>query len=405
MSIEIKNIGELVTPLLKPTEEFVEYESSKLLSPGENYGSVMLEIKVKIRNESDEYEILNFVAKTCPTSPALREIFNTKVTFKKEIAVYTTIAPLLKDFCSAKGADTSIDFFAKCIGARISLNPESSEVDEDAVLLLENLSTQGYNTGDRFVGFDEETTKYLLKDLAVMHSTTIAYRTAHPEEFNLKILPYLKRELSTKAIDNVIDDFAKRFEDVAEKNPDCIPFLPKIKIALTEMKEVTRNPPKGKEIFMTLTHNDFWINNTMLKYREDKPIGNKIIDFQMIEYSSLANDVIFFLYSSVELSVLENKIDELIRYYYDVFIQTLVKLEHNISGYSFESMMEEFAIMANKIQFTHILYLLSPIMKLKTVENSHFKAVDTPNGDRILHENYYKKLQFVLLDFAKKGWI
>ncbi|KAI4461813.1 hypothetical protein MML48_5g00000867 [Holotrichia oblita] len=405
MSIEIKNIAELVIPVLKPTEAFVEYESNKLLSPGENYGSVMLEIKLKIRKENDDHEVLNCVAKICPTSPELREIFNTKVTFKKEIAVYTTIAPLLINFCKTKGADSLINFFTKLIGARLSLNPESSEVDEDAVLLLENLNMEGYNTGNRFVGFDEETTKYLLRDLAVMHSTAIAYRTAHPEEFNLKILPYLKRDLNSKAVDKVIDDFAKRFVDAAEQNPDCAPFLSKIKIALIEMKEVTRNPPKGKDIFMTLTHNDFWVNNTMLKYNEGKPIGNKIIDFQMIEYSSLANDVIFFLYSSVELSVLETKIDELIQYYYDMFIMTLVKLGYNISAYSFESMMEDFAYIANKCQFTHILYLLSPIMKLKTVQNSQLKTDDTANSDRILHENYYGKLQFVLSDFDKRGWI
>ncbi|GJQ80316.1 hypothetical protein Trydic_g12199 [Trypoxylus dichotomus] len=406
-SVEIRNIEDLIAPLLKPGQQFASCEVENLLPAGENYGSVMLRIEVKVRNSSGDQEILHCVAKTCPPSPLLWEIFNTKVSFKKEIAIYTTIVPTLNDFAKEKGIDNLMNFFAKPIAARISLDPESKEVDKDAVILLENLKVQGYDTGDRFVGFDEETTKYLLRELAIMHATPIAYRSANPEGFKSKILPYLSKNSHFKPSDDVINDLIRRTQNAVSGNPKCVPHLSKIETALREMYEVIKNPPATNDLFITIAHNDFWVNNTMLKYEGVKPIGNKIVDFQIIEYSSLANDVLFFLYTSVDLRVLEEKVDELIKLYYDQFIGTLVRLKHDVSAYSFKAMLEDFAVVARSMQFTHVSFMLTPIMILKgkAVELSELKADDILMDESALHENYHKKLEFLLLDFVKRGWI
>lgn len=407
MTKEVKCFKEFITPILKPGQQFISCESKNLLTTGENYGSVMLQITVKIRNETGDQEILHFVGKTCPPSPLLWQIFNTKVTFKKEIAVYTTIVPALNNFGKENGIECLMDFFAKSVAARISLNPESNEVDEDAVLLLENLKVQGYDTGDRFLGFDEDTTKYLLRDIAIMHATPIAHRSAKPKEFISTILPYLTRDFNFEPKEDVLIGLITRCQKAASQNPDCIPYLSKIETAFKEMHEVMKNPPRGKDIFVTFTHNDYWVNNTMLKYEGNKPIGNKIVDFQNVEYSSLANDVIFFLYSSVDLHILENKVDDFIKFYYEQFINTLVSLKHDVSAYSFESMIEDFAIIARNCQFTHLMFMLIPIMTLKgkAVELAEIKEDDLLIDEQVLHENYYKKVQFLLLDFVKRGWI
>ncbi|KAK9702711.1 Ecdysteroid kinase-like family [Popillia japonica] len=407
MSIEIKQLQPLVKSYLKPGQKFVSYECKSLLSTGENYGSTMLSILIKISNEDGKEETIPCIGKTVPPSQFLWDFFNTKNTFKKEIAVYNTIVPELNKFGNELGIDCLMDFFAKCAGARLSLDPKSEEVDADAFIILENLKTQGYESCDRLIGFNEDCTKLLLGDLATMHAATIAYRLAKPDEFKTKVLPHLKRQYAFDPPDDVINDIMKSWQKAAGKNPKCIPYLGKIEEAVRNIRYYLDNPPKGKDMFATMTHNDYWVNNTLIKFVDGKPVKNAMVDFQIMEFGSLAHDVIFFLYSSVELSLLERKVDEFIQLYYEKFIQNLVRLKCDIIQYSYEAMLEEFALIANRAQFTHILYMLTPILtaKGKAADLSDFGYSNFILNEDLLHENYFKRLHYVVLDFVRKGWI
>ncbi|KAI4461873.1 hypothetical protein MML48_5g00005483 [Holotrichia oblita] len=407
MSIEIKELQSLVQSCLKPGQKFISYESKNLLSTGENYGSTMLNILIKISKEDGKEEIIHCIGKTVPPSEFLWEFFSTKNTFKKEIAVYNIIVPELNKFGNEFGIDCLMDFFAKCIGARLSLDPKSEEVDADAFLVLENLKVQGYESCDRVVGFNEDCTKLLLGDLATMHAATIAYRLAKPDEFKTKVLPHLKRQFVFDPPSDIIDDITKSWQKAAGRNPKCVPHLGKIEKAVRNIRYYLDNPPKGKDMFATMTHNDYWVNNTLIKFENGKPVKNAMVDFQIMEFGSLAHDVIFFLYSSVELSLLEKKVDEFIQLYYQKFIQSLVRLKCDISQYSYEAMLEEFALIANQAQFSHTLFMLTPILTAKgrATELSDFGYSNFVLDEDILHENYFKRLHFLILDFVKKGWI
>lgn len=77
--------------------------------------------------------------------------------------------------------------------------------------------------------------------------------------------------------------------------------------------------------FNSFCHNDFWVNNILLSYDESKshPKRVKIIDFQFIQFGSVAYDVLFFIFNSVENSVFEEKIDHLLEVYYETFVEAL----------------------------------------------------------------------------------
>lgn len=146
MSTEIANIKK-INGLIKDTDcsgcEIVDTRVSKLTAPGENYGSIMLKVDIHLKDpENGREKVIYGVAKLIPGHEKVREIFNIQVTFKNELAFYSTIIPTLEEFLEQNGLRSAINCFPKLIGGRINLNG-SDVVDCDAVILLENLKASG----------------------------------------------------------------------------------------------------------------------------------------------------------------------------------------------------------------------------------------------------------------------
>ncbi|KAL2717335.1 uncharacterized protein V1478_013035 [Vespula squamosa] len=68
--------------------------------------------------------------------------------------------------------------------------------------------------------------------------------------------------------------------------------------------------------FNVINHGDFWVNNMMFRYNEEgKPIDHIFVDFQMCSYGSPANDLQYFLNTSMDNDVYENNKDMLLQEY------------------------------------------------------------------------------------------
>ncbi|GJQ85192.1 hypothetical protein Trydic_g13036 [Trypoxylus dichotomus] len=407
MQYEIKNFESLIERALKPGQKYVSHSCEKLLSSGENYGSIMLRVQVKILTRNGDQNLLHCVAKTCPPRGYLWEVFNTRETFKTEIAIYEKVVPELNNFGKEKGINHLIDCLPKFVAARVSLDEESSVVDEDAVLILENLKVQGYDILDRFVGLDLDCTKLVLRDLATLHAAPIAYKFQKPGDFEKNILPHLGKCFVFEINDKTIEDLIELVTKSVSIDPNCAPYASKLEKYVRNINIAQIKPNSSNPLFSTIAHNDYWLNNTMIRYERNKPIGNRIVDFQINDFSSLTHDLIFFLYSSVELDILERHLDKLFRYYYDIFIETLTKLGQDTSAYTFDIMMEECGIMAKEVELPHLIMLLPSIflLKEKSEELSEIKSDDFIAKGDSLHPNFDKRMQFILLDFVKRGWI
>ncbi|XP_071050745.1 uncharacterized protein [Onthophagus taurus] len=401
--MEIKDFESLVTPFLK-RKKFVSCDCKSLLGSGENYGSTLLAVDVKVINEDGKEEVVKCVGKTTPPTEMLWSFFNTKETFKKEIALYDTITPILNNFGQKKGIENIFSFIPKCFGARLSINPNSTEVDRDGVLLLENLKVSGYDIDDRFNGFSKECAELILKDLAVFHATPLAYKLEYPNEFDKTLKPYLKKSFFYSPSEALFEVL----KPAASKNPKCASLINKIDHHWDDYNKWVKGEFEIRELFATITHQDFWVNNTMIKFKNKEPISNMMVDFQIIEYESLAHDLIFFLYSSVQIDVLEEHVDGLIDFYFEAFIGCLKDLRCDTSKFTKKAFDEEIEIAAKQVQLTHILYMLFPMLKLKG-EALDLKDVngegDIFQNSEIYHENFAKRLHFVLLDFEKRGWL
>lgn len=79
-----------------------------------------------------------------------------------------------------------------------------------------------------------------------------------------------------------------------------------------------------KSAYNTICHNDFWVNNMMLRWDEEgRPQDIKIVDFQTTHYNSAAIDLLFFLFTSVESDVLVADLDSFLRLYFDELVASL----------------------------------------------------------------------------------
>ncbi|XP_022907454.2 uncharacterized protein [Onthophagus taurus] len=402
--IEIRNIESLFSAFLKNGKKFVSYEYEKLLPPGENYGSIMLKLKAILSGENGEEEIVNCVAKLVPPTPFLWKMFNTPVTFKKEIGMYKIIGPLLNEFGREHGVDNLFPLLPDYVGARISLDPESTEVDHDAVLVLKNILEDGYVVGDRFKGFDKETTNMFLRSLAVMHASTIALKLKKPTAFKEKIHKLIEVKMPVEFNEESMQKVMKQIQEGLSRNERCLPYIEKVLTHLEKVGELMTSDPR--EPFATLVHNDFWTNNMMVKFENGKPVSTRFIDFQIIEYDNPLKDVLFFLYTSTRLDLLEY-VDDFLDEYYKEFISILKRLDCETSPFSKSAFFDEIKAAAEK-ELIHIIFMLLPLYTRK----GEAKELTQMNGENdifvagsSLDDGYYPRLHFVVLDFFKRCWI
>lgn len=140
MNMELKNLNGLLKTKLGPNKQIKNFEITK--PPAKGVGSLMLKVKVTVQ-DGDKEEKLNIVAKKIPATERAREMFNIQDTFKKEVAFYREIVPILREFQEEEKITDVIDTFAEFYGARLNLDENSEIVDEDGVILLEDLSIKG----------------------------------------------------------------------------------------------------------------------------------------------------------------------------------------------------------------------------------------------------------------------
>lgn len=76
-----------------------------------------------------------------------------------------------------------------------------------------------------------------------------------------------------------------------------------------------------------INHGDMWVNNFMYKYENGVPVDIICVDFQMSSYNSPGVDVNYFMCTSPQYEVREEKREELLDLYCSTFLNTLNDLE------------------------------------------------------------------------------
>lgn len=406
---KIRNLKSVLSTSLGNDVEILEEKTSLLTAPGEHYGSIMLALDVTIKRPDRKEEVLHLVAKLLPANEMLRIAFNVSVTFKKEVFAYLESIPTLIAFQREYHVPENqiLDIFPKCYGARISLDSSSSEVDDDAVLIFENLKTQGYATDDRMVGFDFDDAAVILQGLAKFHAIPVALRHLRPEVFHKKIAPSL---LKNSGLEQLPPEVGAAFHNAIMENavliPELQPYLDRVR-KIVDANALAFEKPPPNEPFATMVHSDYWVSNTMMLRDENrKPLKNKMVDLQLMQYSSPVRDLVFFLFTSVINTVLDKHFDELIKMYYKAFIDNLKDFDVDLNLFSWEEFSKEFDEVA-PTEVYHILVMLKPIFtEREKIQHSpeEFQDSDWSRKD-LLGPAHKRKLRDTVISLARQNFI
>lgn len=404
-SSPIQDLEVLLAQSLGPNFEIKNLEWKPLTAPGENFGSIMLALNVTV-TRSNKTETLNLVAKLPPTSEYLLDLFDSPVTFQKELEFYGLMTQEFDKLQLEHGVEEKdlCTLVPKYFGGRLGLrNPKV--FDEQAVIILENLKYNGYDTGDRIYGLDKEHTECALQALAKLHALTVALKLKKPQVFQ-KIAAIVMEDIVNETTGKCVLDMIKKAQADLHEMEEAKPYLDRIDRTLEYSEQGNKNAAKPEEPWATLVHNDFWVNNMMFRHdARGEVAGVKIVDFQLSVYDYGMNDLIFFLMSSANREILEHKMDDMIDYYYNSFIKSLKKLKVDTEKFP-KKRFDEIVNRCGPIKFSQCLMMVQVIQAPKGNGPALEDLTENVFLTRSSDNNVYKqKLLHIVQLFEKRGWL
>ncbi|XP_032688799.1 uncharacterized protein LOC116852475 [Odontomachus brunneus] len=403
-TIELRELQPLLRLSFDDRLIVVRYTTKSLLPPGENYGSTILSIHAIIKrdNNADE-EDLHLVAKMSPPTNYQREMFDSPYTFKKEIFMYENIVPYYNQLERKAGLkeDQLFDILPKYYKSRMSLDPEV-DFDDNAVILMENLTVRGYYIGDRTKGYDLEHSRLAIRTLARFHALGMAVKEKKPEYFEV-----LKKR--AKCVDFKFDEFKEihtQLLDRIESDPDIRPYLDRCRVVLgveDGAKEFFTAVPD--EPWSTIIHSDFWVNNIMFHKDEEGRVDDiKFVDFQNYLFLNPIREMVFYLISSTTEDVQENHIEELIDLYHETMISVLERMDCDTQPYSRKEFDAKLLSDA-KLEFMHICFMLK-VLTLDTQETEfNYDKIHDVMLEYQGNQASALRLRKTVLRFVKYNWI
>ncbi|XP_063927699.1 uncharacterized protein LOC135140890 [Zophobas morio] len=397
---EIKKLNDLLD------SEVVSASITNLTSAGDNYASAIFSVDATLEDDQS----IRAVAKMIPQNDFIRRLFRSEKTFRNEVGYYRTIAPCLRKFQEERGLSGLLSSYPDFYNARFSLQPSSDQVDNDAVLLIKNIKTDGFTIMDRKVGFDFDQSKLILDKMAELHATVSALKTVKPDVFDKELGEFFDEFDMYESKPESVEQLINSLVDILVDDEFCVQNMAKIRetlhsnsrFAASKNRKEFQNTP-----YVSLVHTDMWTNNIMVKVVDGKTVDVKFVDYQIYEYSSLTRDVVFFLFSSVQLPVLEKQLDDLLLHYFESFVKWLEKLNSDTSVFTFEGFLREMGSVVKQVEFIHILLMMKPMFALDkdTKEVDNLQRDDFLNGMKELAEGCKPKVSFVVRELMRRGWI
>lgn len=142
---KIENLQELIAQYVGPDKIITDTEIKSLTAPGENYFSEMLQVKLVLKNQNDgKAEPLYAVAKCMlPPNPNMPGPGPANFTYTNEVVFYNEMIPSIEKFRKDEGVKGILDIFPELYAFRPNIHGKNADVDENAVIMLENLKVKG----------------------------------------------------------------------------------------------------------------------------------------------------------------------------------------------------------------------------------------------------------------------
>lgn len=278
---------------------------------------------------------LQFFMKSFPERERTRVTIRETGAFKKEIGFYTKILPKMLSM------GLSLPY-AECYHAH-------SENESD-FLVLEDLCENGYRLTDWRNGIDFEHCAVVLKVLAKFHAASVVLEQRKGQKLNqvYDFLFYTFINPENRGGRSEIH-FGKQLNQV--KN--LIPLMPQFKNSVNDIQNKlddlynkASELVKPSSVINVVCHGDIWGNNILFKYGEqgnkERPVDAKLVDLQMLFYSSPITDLLTFFYTNTTQSFRQENVHKLLQIYYESFSSVLTTLGISVPGFTLKFLLEDF---------------------------------------------------------------
>ncbi|KAG8301226.1 uncharacterized protein LOC124370024 [Homalodisca vitripennis] len=235
------------------------------------------------------------------------------------------------------------------ISSSITFAPKTHFSKIPDVIVMEDLCQEGYKLADRRELLDFDHCRLYAIASATFHAVSVAVHKKQPklvESFgpdkfftNQKYMAGLKNFFIGGL--NYMAEKMRFFDDYKQYADD-------LRSSSTTIWNMAVDALKPSSPFNTLSQGDAWTGNMMFKYDEsDKVCDIKLLDFQGVRYSCLLGDMIFFIYTSANYDVRENRLHDLYRVYCDTINAKLEEYECS-ERLTFEQLLENITRLSSK---------------------------------------------------------
>ncbi|XP_066154575.1 uncharacterized protein [Euwallacea fornicatus] len=406
VNYSIKDIEKVLK--LDGNKRVLKVNIERLTAPGENYVSLVFRVDFHLDNN----ETIHAVAKRLPLGQGSNDL--NVIAMRNEIRWFSEVVPLIEEFSGSCGLEG--DYFPKYLGSRFSLDRSKIQADSEALLMTENLNPQGYINEDRLKGFDLETSKAVLKALAEFHAVPLAAKFKKPDlaktirDFLASTVPLFPEPPAKEGLNDFVVPELLVLNKTLEI-PACQDYVKNLKHIKKNFATINQGlVGPALEPWSTISHNDFWTNNIMVKPQKNGKTLVKILDFQVCIYTSYARDVIFFLLTSLQDDVQRRHLDSLLRYYYDELTSTLSKIDVPELKLSYEDYLAEIKRVMIKYEAIHVLFFCSMIYASKNNHADHLTG-ETNMYDHIIRvisnmsERAKEKIALAVELSVERGWM
>lgn len=273
----------------------------------------------------------------------------------------------------------------------------------------------GYENIDRHVGFDYDGAKIILKDLAIFHAVPLALKLKKRQLFEEKVKKNLIREDFKPPEPKEGEEpreppgmDAEVWFEVLETREECKLYIPRLRKNYEEMRKNQKSfwDRVKREPFATISHNDMWMNNTMQVVREGEIVKNKFVDFQVYSYDSPGHDLLFFIWSSVQLPVIKKHFNEFLKHYYNNFMEVIQELGCDCVPFTYAVFEEELKISALN-ELIHNM-MMSRVIYAKKGEFAIDMSAE-PGKNRLKKEDITEIMReraaYTIQICGRRGWI
>ncbi|XP_046750304.1 uncharacterized protein LOC124413628 [Diprion similis] len=191
----------------------------------------------------------------------------------------------------------------------------------------------------------------VMRNIARFHASPIALREKRiffvvKSQDQKELMKYKKGIFHKDQPTSWKEMYSENLRTLADETVNWSELDPKIPMKIRKLSDVLFEKGDGatayrEDDFNVLNHGDAWINNMMFRYDEDhNPIDHMFVDFQFCHWGSPAEDILYFIGTSLADDVRIQHRDLLLRNYQASLTSTMAELKCKTEELSFDKLQQ-----------------------------------------------------------------